>query len=64
MPRIVDEYRELVDDLAESLALVNIDRARAELRKLVGKILSEQAFSVLIETVLPGFPEDQRSAPS
>ena len=38
MPRIVDQYRELVDDLAESLASVNIDRARAEIRKLVGNI--------------------------
>ena len=38
MPRIVDQYRELVDDLAESLASVNIDRARAEMRKLVGDI--------------------------
>lgn len=38
MPRIVDQYRELVDDLAGSLASVNIDRARAEIRKLVGDI--------------------------
>ena len=38
IPRIVDQYRELVDDLAESLASVNIDRARAEIRKLVGDI--------------------------
>ena len=38
MPGIVDQYRELVDDLAESLASVNIDRARAEIRKLVGEI--------------------------
>ncbi len=38
MPRIVDQYRELVDNLAESLASVNIDRARAEIRKLVGEI--------------------------
>ncbi len=38
MPRLVDEYRALVDDLAESLRSVNIDRARAEMRKLIGDI--------------------------
>ncbi len=38
IPRIFDQYRELVGDLAESLASVNIDRARAEIRKLVGDI--------------------------
>jgi hypothetical protein len=36
LPRLVDEYRSLVDDLAASLASVNIDRARAEMRKLIG----------------------------
>jgi len=38
MPRLVDEYRALVDDLAESLRSVNVDRARAEIRKLIGDI--------------------------
>ena len=38
MPRLVDEYRALVDDLAESLRSVNADRARAEIRKLIGDI--------------------------
>ena len=38
MPRLVDEYRALVDDLAESLRAVNVDRARAEIRKLIGDI--------------------------
>ncbi len=38
MPRIVDQNRELVEDLAETLSSVNIDRARAEIRKLVGDI--------------------------
>jgi hypothetical protein len=36
LPRLVDEYRALVDDLAASLASVKIDRARAEMRKLGG----------------------------
>ena len=38
MPRLVDEYRALVDDLAESLRSINVDRARAEMRKLIGDI--------------------------
>jgi hypothetical protein len=38
MPRLVDEYRALVDDLATSLQSVNIDRARAEIRELIGEI--------------------------
>ena len=41
MPRLVDEYRELVDDLATSLTSVNVSRARAEMRKLVGDIQVE-----------------------
>jgi len=36
MPRLVDEYRALVDDLAASLGSVNMARARAEMRKLIG----------------------------
>jgi len=38
MPRFVDEYRELVATLATTLANVNVDRARAELRKRIGEI--------------------------
>lgn len=38
VPRLVDEYRALVDNLAESLTSVNIARARAEMRKLIGDI--------------------------
>lgn len=41
MPRLVDEYRELVDNLATSLTSVNVSRARAEMRKLVGNIKVE-----------------------
>jgi hypothetical protein len=38
LPGLVDEYRALVDDLATSLTTVNVARARAEIRKLVGEI--------------------------
>ena len=38
MPRLVDQYREMVDDLANTLTSVNVNRARAEIRKLVGEI--------------------------
>ena len=41
MPRRVDEYRELVDDLATSLSSVNVNRAQAEMRKLVRDIQVE-----------------------
>ena len=38
MPRLVDEYRTLVEDLAGSLTEINVTRARCELRKLIGDI--------------------------
>jgi hypothetical protein len=38
IPRLADEYRELVGDLANGLAEVSVPRARAELRKLLGEI--------------------------
>ncbi len=41
MPRLVDEYRELVNNLADTLSNVNVNRARAEIRKLVGDIRVE-----------------------
>ena len=41
LPRLVDEYRKLVDDLAQSLSGIVVNRARAELKKLHGKIKFE-----------------------
>jgi hypothetical protein len=36
IPRLAQEYRAMVADLARTLTGVNVDRAGAELRKLVG----------------------------
>jgi len=41
IPRLADEYRSLVNDLATTLTSVNVTRARAEIRKLVGEIQVE-----------------------
>ena len=37
IPRFAQEYRAMVADLARTLTEVNIQRARAEVRKLVGE---------------------------
>ena len=38
IPRLASEYRAMVSNLATTLTNVNVSRARAELRKLVGEI--------------------------
>ncbi len=34
LPRALDEYRELVDELAKTITTISVDRARAALREL------------------------------
>ncbi len=38
IPRLADEYRALIADLAQGLTEISVPRARAELRKLIGEI--------------------------
>ena len=47
MPRLADEYRALVDDLATSLTSVNVNRARAEMRRLSERLRSKQRLTRL-----------------
>ena len=41
IPRLAQEYRTLVSNLAQTLTVVSVPRARAELRKLVGELRVE-----------------------
>ena len=41
IPRLAEEYRALIADLAQTLTGVSVPRARAELRKLIGELRVE-----------------------
>lgn len=54
LPRIVDEHRAFVADLAAGLAEVDVHRARATLRSMFGPVRARQQGPVVQFEVLPG----------